>query len=261
MDNFGLDSRLLVGIIRGYTSHKGVVVILWQGLSLIDGKTPVVCIMTGLDSKSANRKTGAMVQTYIIRSDMEPVEAVKLREDVGICGGCVHRKQENGRRTCYVNLGQGPRSVFDAFRRGRYPVVSLEEAGRAVAGKFVRFGTYGDPAAVPVEIWQTLAASASGRTGYTHQWRNRKFSALAPLMQASCETAQDVERAHILGFLGTFRVVPLGGEIPTNALHCPASEEMGKSVQCIDCRACNGSRDVAIYAHGISKNFYQLARA
>jgi hypothetical protein len=80
-------------------------------------------------------------------------------------------------------------------------------------------------------------------------------------MQASCETAQDVERAHILGFLGTFRVVPLGDEIPTNALHCPASEEMGKAVQCIDCRACDGSRDVAIYAHGTSKNFYQLARA
>lgn len=235
--------------------------ILWQGLSRIDGKTPVVCIMTGLDSKSANRKTGAMVQTYIIRSDMAPVEAVKIRADVGICGGCVHRKQENGRRTCYVNLGQGPRSVFDGFQRGIYPVVSLEQAGKAVAGKFVRFGTYGDPAAVPVEIWETLARSASGRTGYTHQWRNRKFAALAPYMQASCETAQDVERAHAYGFMGTFRVVPLGDIIPSNALHCPASEEMGKVAQCIDCRACDGSRDVAIYAHGISKNFYQLARA
>lgn len=235
--------------------------ILWQGLSRIDGKTPVVCIMTGLDAKSANRKTGAMVQTYIIRSDMAPVEAVKIRADVGICGGCVHRKQENGRRTCYVNLGQGPRSVFDAFQRGIYPVASLEQAGNAVAGKFVRFGTYGDPAAVPVEIWATLAGSALGRTGYTHQWRNRKFSALAPYMQASCETAHDVERAHTLGFMGTFRVVPLGEAIPSNALHCPASEEMGKVAQCIDCRACDGSRDVAIYAHGISKNFYQLARA
>lgn len=235
--------------------------IIWKGVSRIDGKTPVVCIMTGLDAKSANRKTGAMVQTYIIRSDMAPVEAVKLREDVGICGGCVHRKQDNGRRTCYVNLGQGPRSVYDGYVRGIYSTVSLEDAGKAVAGKFVRFGTYGDPAAVPAEVWQTLARSASGRTGYTHQWRSNKFSALASLMQASCENADDVERAHKLGFMGTFRVVPLGGEIPKDALHCPASEEMGKAVQCIDCRACDGSRDVAIYAHGISKNFYQLARA
>jgi hypothetical protein len=202
-----------------------------------------------------------MVQTYIIRSDMAPVEAAMSRADVGICGGCIHRKQESGRRTCYVNLGQGPRAVFDAFQRGIYPVASLEQAAAAVAGKFVRFGTYGDPAAVPVEIWATLANAASGRTGYTHQWRNRKFASLAPYMQASCETAQDVERAHALGFMGTFRVVPLGEAIPSNALHCPASEEMGKAVQCIDCRACDGSRDVAIYAHGVSKNYYQLARA
>jgi hypothetical protein len=235
--------------------------IIWRGVSLIDGKTPVVCIMTGLHSKSANRKTGSMVQTYIIRSDVSPVTAAMSRDDVGICGGCVHRKQENGRRTCYVNLGQGPRSVYDAFTRGRYPVATLEQAAAAVAGKFVRFGTYGDPAAVPAEVWATLANAASGRTGYTHQWRNRKFSALAPYMQASCETAADVERAHALGFMGTFRVVPLGEDIPTSVLHCPASEERGKVAQCIDCRACDGSTDVAIYAHGVSKNFYQLARA
>lgn len=236
--------------------------ILWRGISLIDGKTPVVCIMTGVTgSKSSNRKTGAMVQTYIIRDDMSPVEAVKVREDVGICGGCVHRKQDNGRRTCYVNLGQGPLSVYKAFRRGKYPVVSLADAAKAVAGKFVRFGTYGDPAAVPAEVWQTLAAASIGRTGYTHQWRNGKFSALAPLMQASCETAEDVTRAHKLGFAGTFRVIPLGEELPTTALNCPASEERGKVVQCIDCRACDGSTDVVIYAHGTSKNFYKLSRA
>lgn len=236
-------------------------VILWRGISLIDGKTPVVCIMTGLDAKSANRKTGAMVQTYIIRDDMSPVDAVKAREDVGICGGCVHRKQADGRRTCYVNLGQGPRSVYVAFQNGRYPVVSLAEAAEAVAGKFVRFGTYGDPAAVPVELWATLANASAGRTGYTHQWRNAKFAGLAPYMQASCETAEDVARAHKLGFKGTFRVIPLGEELPSDALNCPASEERGKVAQCIDCRACDGSTDVVIYAHGTSKNFYKLARA
>jgi len=235
--------------------------IIWRGISLIDNKTPIVCVMTGLDAKSSNRKTGAMVQTYIIRSDLPPIEASLTRDDVGICVGCVNRKQENGRRRCYVNLGQGPRSVYEAFTRNRYPVATLTEAAAAVAGKFVRFGTYGDPAAVPANVWEALANAASGYTGYTHQWRNRKFAKLAKFTQASCETAEDVSRAHKLGFAGTFRVVPLGDELPTNALHCPASEERGKAVQCIDCRACNGSRDVVIYAHGASKNYYQLTRA
>lgn len=235
--------------------------IIWQGTSRIDGRTPVVCIMTGLKGKgSSNRKTGAMVQTYIIRADINPIEAVQARADGGICGGCPHRKQPDGRRTCYVNIGQGPTSVFKAFKRGSYPIVPLETAAELVAGKFVRFGTYGDPAAVPVEVWEALAGTAGGYTGYTHQWRSNRFAALAPYTQASCETGDDVALAKVKGFGGTFRVLPVGAELPAGVLHCPASEERGKVVQCIDCRACAGSNDVAIYAHGPSKRFYQLER-
>lgn len=236
--------------------------ILWQGTSRIDGKTPVVCIATGVKGKrSANRKTGAMVQTYIIRADRAPLDAVATRSDGGICGGCVHRKRPDGRRTCYVNVGQGPTSVWKAFKRGRYPIVPLEEAAAALEGKFVRFGTYGDPAAVPVDVWAALAKHAGGYTGYTHQWRVARFAGLADYVQASCETADDVALAHRKGFPGTFRVLAVGEPTPARTLHCPASEERGKRVQCIDCRACNGSRDVVIVAHGPAKNFYTGGRA
>lgn len=235
-------------------------VILWQGLSRIDNRTPVVCIATGLRSGSTNRKTGAMVQTYIIRADMAPVDAVNARADGGICGGCIHRKQEDGTRTCYVNVGHGPSAVYKAYRRGVYPVVTPEEAAGMVAGKFVRLGTYGDPAAVPVDVWQTLTARAGGYTGYTHQWRVKRFGKLASLCQASCETDADVAKAHAAGFAGTFRVLPVAYPVPDAALHCPASEEQGKRVQCADCRACDGTRDVVIYAHGPSKRKYSGGR-
>lgn len=238
-------------------------VILWEGLSLIDRKTPIVCIATGLSGKgSANRKTGAMVQTYILRADVHPLESIATGTDGAICGGCVHRKNaKTGRRTCYVNVGQGPTSVWKAFKRGRYPLMAGADIGAAVAGKFVRFGTYGDPAAVPVDVWQALAETAGGYTGYTHQWRVKRFATLATLCQASCETAADVTAAHAAGFRGTFRVIPLGEDVPAQALHCPASEEQGKRVQCIDCRACDGSRDVVIMAHGPAKRFYSGRRA
>ncbi len=231
--------------------------IVWAGVSELDKRTPVVLILTGLDSASTNRKTGAMVQSYIIRADMAPVDAVRDRQDGGICGGCVHRKQDDGRRTCYVNVGQGPSAVFKAYQRGVYPTLSPEAATAAVAGKFLRLGTYGDPAAVPVDVWERLTALVQGYTGYTHQWRSKRFAKLASLCQASCETADDVAKAHALGFAGTFRVLPLGSDVPAGALHCPASEEAGKAVQCVDCRACNGSRDVVIFAHGPSKRYYQ----
>lgn len=235
--------------------------VIWQGVSQLDRKTPVVVIMTGLETGSSNRKTGAMVQTYIIRADMAPVDVVRERLDGGICGGCVHRKQQDGRRTCYVNVGQGATAVYKAFLRGAYPVASLTEAAALVAGKFVRLGTYGDPAAVPVDVWAALTAAASGYTGYTHQWRSKRFAALASYCQASCETADDVDAAHAMGYRGTFRVVPVGEDIPATGMLCPASEEAGKVTQCMECRACDGSRDVYIYAHGPSKAYYREGRS
>src|SRR6188768_1675463 len=51
-------------------------IVLWEGASLLDG-APVVAIANKIMGKSANGKTGAMVQTFIIRSDMDPVAALR----------------------------------------------------------------------------------------------------------------------------------------------------------------------------------------
>jgi hypothetical protein len=230
--------------------------VVWRGVSQLDHKTPVVMIMVGLKKGSTNIKTGAMVQTYILRADLNPIDAVATRRDGAICGACKHRKQTNGVRTCYVNLGKGANGVWKCFERGGYPVATLPEAAEAVRGKFVRFGTYGDPAAVPVHVWAALASTAGGYTGYTHQWRAARFAPIAAYCQASCETAADVDHAHRMGFQGTFHVLPVGGDVPTAALHCPASAERGKVATCVACRACDGSRDVVIHAHGPSKRRY-----
>ena len=45
--------------------------VLWRGKSRID-KSPIVVIATGLRESTANKKTGAMLQTWILRSDMPP---------------------------------------------------------------------------------------------------------------------------------------------------------------------------------------------
>src|ERR1700686_2282782 len=94
-------------------------VILYEGPSLLDG-APIVAIATGLNSKSTNRKTGAMVQTYILRANVSPTEAVASGGDKSICGDCRYRGTRGKRRTCYVNVGQGPNAVYRAYRGGRY---------------------------------------------------------------------------------------------------------------------------------------------
>ena len=48
--------------------------VIYDGPSLIDGK-PIIAI--AITKKSTNSKTGGMVQTYIIRKDIDPRQANK----------------------------------------------------------------------------------------------------------------------------------------------------------------------------------------
>ena len=82
--------------------------ILWEGPSPVDG-TPLVCIVTGLTAKSANGKTGSMLQIWILCQDFHPVEAFSTEAGRANCGDCPHHGLNLG--SCYVNWGQAPRSI------------------------------------------------------------------------------------------------------------------------------------------------------
>jgi hypothetical protein len=69
------------------TTHKPASSILYEGPSMIDGKPIVVIATVG----SANSKTGAMVQTWIMRQDVEPHHALKTGKPdrMRACAGIV----------------------------------------------------------------------------------------------------------------------------------------------------------------------------
>ena len=227
--------------------------ILYRGPSALDG-APVVVIAVGLASKSGNSKTGDMLQTYIMREDIAPTQAIKTGADASICGDCKHRGDGTGKgRTCYVNVGQGPLVVWKTFTRGGYPHAADASAiAAAGAGRVVRLGSYGDPAAVPANVWQALVSNATAHTGYTHQWRASQ--ALRGLCMASADTVDEATDAQRLGWR-TFRVA-----FPTHIARtareavCPASAEAGRKLVCAQCRACSGAQgqrgSVVIQAHG-----------
>jgi hypothetical protein len=75
--------------------------VLWRGLSPIN-QQPIVAVVT---ITSANRKTGNMMQVWILAENGDPVDNVQDGGDVAICGNCPHRKNALGVRTCYVNVG------------------------------------------------------------------------------------------------------------------------------------------------------------
>lgn len=231
--------------------------ILYQGPSKLNGK-PIVVIAIGFAKSSSNRKTGGMIQTYILCDGIDPISAVNCGADCAICGGCIHRKNiHTGTRTCYVTLMHGPMMVYKTYMKGKYMPVDYN----LFADRPVRLGTYGDPAAVPADVWYTIKAVAKMTTGYTHQWNNSKIDSLSSICQASCETEQDVAKANAKGY-GTFRVLPVLSETPVNAIHCPASEEMGKTTTCVECGMCNGANgyNIAILAHGSTGHKYTGSR-
>lgn len=247
--------------------------IVYNGASLIDGAPIVVIALTG---KSANRKTGALMQTYILRADMSPLDAIKAGLDSSICGGCPHRGSWDSltlrmiKRSCYVNVGQGATMVYKAFLAGKYPDISGDASAiRALGrGRKVRLGTYGDPAAAPADVWRDLVAEADSHTGYTHQIANDALAmtqrhAIAQLCMVSADTPEDAKRARDSGFR-YFRIRLADEPLGEREFTCPASEEAGKRLQCADCMACSGSSkgkaSPVIIAHGSLKKNYRTFR-
>jgi hypothetical protein len=90
-----------------------------------------------------------------------------------------------------------------ANRRGSYVNVADNEITALFAGRGIRLGAYGDPAAVPARIWEAATARAAFWTGYTHQWRICD-PIFARWCMASCETKVEREEARALGYR-TFR--------------------------------------------------------
>jgi hypothetical protein len=172
----------------------------------LDGQ-PVVVIANRITQASANGKTGNMVQTFIIRSDVAPTIALKSGQDASVCGDCMHRPAKGG--TCYVNVGRSVRSVYEAFTKGRYarPGVDFDRAliPQLFTGLAFRCGTYGDPTAAPFQVWRAATLRVRAITGYTHQWRQARFAAFKAICMASADSESDMDEAHAMGWR-TFRV-------------------------------------------------------
>lgn len=199
-----------------------------------------VVIATGLTKKSSNAKTGGMVQIYILHRHESPVAAVKSGADGVICGDCKHRDTDFKHRTCYVNVGQGPTSVYRAYRRGAYRKVNRREYGELFGGRTVRFGSYGDPAFMKPETIAGIASVADKWTGYTHQWKRKP--SLKGVLMASVDTPAEAEAAKASGWR-YFRVAPFGDANKLQGeISCPASAEAGKRTVCADCKLCDGAR-------------------
>jgi len=208
-----------------------------------------VVIATGLDKPSINRKTGDMIQTWILVKDEKPTEALKSGRDEIVCGDCSLRGINGKERACYVNLGFAPNNVYRKYVSGGYGGFDLD----LFRDRFVRFGSYGEPTLIPFDLVEQIASVASGHTGYTHQWRNPKYQPYSQFFMASCD-GTDYSNALEAGWRA---FVVSDASIP-QLVTCPASKEFeakwGHRRTCQQCGLCAGTsrpaKSIVIAPHG-----------
>lgn len=230
--------------------------IYWRGASTIDGAPIRVLISKAASKGSANSKTGHMWQVYILPDNgMSATDNVASGGDRAVCGDCVHRKVD-GDGDCYtygmpIVAANGMVRVDDS---GRSDAITADDI--AASGLPVRFGAYGDPAAVPFDVMVPLLVAAGGRhTAYTHQWRtcDQRWTQYA---MASCDSVEDMAVATARGWR-TYTVVPLGTGKIAGAVPCPSPR-----VKCTDCLKCGGTGtgrrgNVSIEVHGARKGKFR----
>ena len=233
MDNKILKKDLPLGII------------VYDGPSKIDGK-PIICIVNGFD-KSSNTKTGNMLQSWIIRKDIHPQDAIRTKEDYSICKDCFKRRT----KSCYV-VSYAPSSVYRAFKRGSY-LKFKPDMLKYFVGRKLRIGSYGDPSAIDTSIWSLLCSVVKGYCGYSSNWGHCDQT-LKYYCMASVNTEEEQNKAIKKGWR-TFRTRPyLETPLLKNEIICPASKEGGEKTDCSRCGMCCGSasnkKNPVIMVHG-----------
>ena len=212
-----------------------------------------------------------MAQTWILKTDTHPHVAIKDRLDESVCGDCPLRQQTDGTRLCYVNqmsLGQ----IYGNYSRGNYPMLDLSEHLNLLLFRYrvygLRIGSYGDPTAVPLSVWEEqvniMESSLEGKrkplwTGYTRRWMLSENQGYKKYLMASCFSLEEQREALNLGW-STYRIKNEQQERTDNEIPCPASIEQGKKTVCSNCLLCNGSnggtKSICINVHGQQKQYW-----
>ena len=223
--------------------------VVWEGASLIDG-SPIVLILTGFVNHSSNRKTGRVLQSRILQQNILPTEAAKKGLDQGICADCPMKSSQTG--ACYVNLAP-VNQIYRKHFAGTYSKLSANEIEVFKRYRYpLRIGSYGDPTAVPFDIWESIIRASYGYTGYTHLWRSDECDARwKKYLMASVQSESEARIAQKLGWR-TFRIITADAPLSENEILCRHTED--DAIRCEACLLCDGASskpNIADTVHGL----------
>ena len=206
---------------------------------------------------SSNSKTGNIPNINFMPDNVKPTDSVKSGDDASVCGNCPLRPINFNPKThdkpCYLNLGFGQNSIFNADGRGNIPSFNWE--AKTILEDIIRIGTWGDSASLEKSLLLQIVKLAKRVVNYTHQWELKKFNFLKAFSMASVHTVADKIKANKLGFR-TFRTIkPLpfadhvkhinkgknyAKDLQADEILCP--NFVNDSVKCKQCGLCCGDQ-------------------
>ena len=177
-----------------------------------------------------------------------PTEAAKRGFDKGICGDCPLKLSQTG--SCYVNM-LPVNNIYRKYATGSYPKFSANEIEVVKRYQYpIRIGSYGDPTAVPFDVWEPII-SASGRyTGYTHQF-HKCDSRWKQYLMASVQSESEARIAQSQGWR-SFRIIAPDAPLSENEILCSHTQD--DRIQCETCLLCDGASskpNIADRVHGL----------
>jgi hypothetical protein len=245
---------------------------VWRGPSRQDG-APIVVVITGLLTASANPKTGPMPQVWVFREDVKPADAVKSGEDESVCNNCpfrptVRRANDPDGFACYVRADGGVNQVWRSYHNGLYPPIEPARLASLLKFRRVRGGAYGNLSNAPLWVSKLWADNAQKHTQYDHGWPDAD-PGFAELAMASVGSPEEREAAKRAGWR-TFRVKRADEPVLDGERECPAQDKYraaGRYVTCHDCGACHGNNgtpgkaDIVVDDHGPTSELTKSKRA
>lgn len=210
---------------------------------------------------SANSKLGLgyIVTTY--HFSINQVLDNDLKQDAGTCFDCPFSYNQNNGKTggCYTHkglMGMGMKTMLrrlhSMYMSGKIlPYNSDTFDGYVKMSKqyhpvLTRFGGYGEPVTLPLNMISSLYSLSAKSTGYTHQWHKPDVKEYKIYLMASTHNPIETSIANDIGWRVFF--AKNKGDKYKGAV-CPAAKEFtGNKKTCIECGACNGT------ASGNSKN-------
>ena len=157
-------------------------------------------------------------------------------------------------------------ALYRTYKNGGYSHLQMgsPEWDSFFRGASVRFGAYGNPSHLPLEMIENIANLSVSHTGYFHDWNIMPVplaKAYGKYFMASCEPS-NVAFAQNLG-LRTFTVVPEAPSDNRFGIECLADKS---GLQCIDCGLCDGNsrsanRSLPLPSVWIKAHGYQTEKA